>query len=147
MAFKQVGMASNDDLPPAKKMKRTSFSPWSSTSKGASKKDVAGPEPARIVSDISASSAEGLKASGLSSHPKIQSMQRDWERSRAKDGGSDSPVGSTGTETSVVSQVASVKQTRERRADSLGAQGTCVYFDHFQSFIPQLISVHLLTPQ
>ncbi|KAF7559394.1 hypothetical protein G7046_g4756 [Stylonectria norvegica] len=84
-----------EEAAPVKKIKRTSFSPWSSgaisnkanASANAKKDAITSPEPARIVSDIllRAEAAQGLLASkstsvaGLSTHPKILAVQREWE--------------------------------------------------------------------
>lgn len=88
---------------PAKKIKRTHFSSWSSGVMGSSskaspgatgsasppKKDGPSPEPARIVSDLVAQAAQGGPPSvsqGLSAHPKIVATQAVWEKGQLDDG-------------------------------------------------------------
>ncbi|KAH6988015.1 hypothetical protein BKA56DRAFT_578176 [Ilyonectria sp. MPI-CAGE-AT-0026] len=88
---------------PAKKIKRTHFSSWSSGVMGSSskaspgatgpasppKKDGPSPEPARIMSDLVAQAAQGGPPSvsqGLSAHPNIVAMQAAWEKDQLGDG-------------------------------------------------------------
>ncbi|KAH6893003.1 hypothetical protein B0T10DRAFT_481239 [Thelonectria olida] len=77
-----------------KKIKRTSFSPWSSGVVGSkstaasaapstTRKEPESPEPLRIVSDILApGDAEGAvkPVNELASHPKIMALQSQWEQ-------------------------------------------------------------------
>ncbi|KAF4970849.1 hypothetical protein FSARC_2215 [Fusarium sarcochroum] len=74
-------MSSSEDT---NKIKRTSFSPWSSVNKPKPKPmKSSGPEPARIVSDIVENAAVKASAAGsLSTNPKIQAAQMEWERRR-----------------------------------------------------------------
>lgn len=79
-------MALTEDVPPPKKIKRTSFPSWSSGKK-APKKDVTSPEPVRIVSDIVMQSMEAGGSSSrpaLAENPKIQAVQRQWELNNQK---------------------------------------------------------------
>ncbi|KAJ4251936.1 hypothetical protein NW762_011236 [Fusarium torreyae] len=72
-------MSSSEDT---NKIKRTSFSPWSSVNRAkAGPMKSSGPEPARIVSDIVENAAVKASAAGsLSTNPKIQAAQLEWER-------------------------------------------------------------------
>ncbi|SPJ82512.1 uncharacterized protein FTOL_09917 [Fusarium torulosum] len=59
------------------KIKPPSFSPWSSVNKPKTN----GPKPARIVSNIMENAAVKASAAGiLSSNPRIQAAQSEWER-------------------------------------------------------------------
>jgi hypothetical protein len=70
----QPNMSSRED---SKKIKPTSFSSWSSVNKPKTN----GPEPARIISDIMENAAVKASAAGiLSSNPRIQAAQSEWER-------------------------------------------------------------------
>lgn len=85
----QPNMASQED-PAANKMKRTSFSPWSSGIMGSRpgtvpKSHAQDPEPPRIVSDILEGAA--VKTSvvgGLANNAKIQALQRQWEQNNVQ---------------------------------------------------------------
>ncbi|KAF4975693.1 hypothetical protein FZEAL_7548 [Fusarium zealandicum] len=76
-------MSSHEDPSPAK-IKRSTFSPWSSgvMSSKPPKKDVRGPEPARVVSDILEGAAvkPSAAAGGLANSAKIMALQKEWER-------------------------------------------------------------------
>ncbi|KAK7419704.1 hypothetical protein QQZ08_010717 [Neonectria magnoliae] len=111
------------EQPPAKKIKRTSFSPWSSGVMGSSSKTggpatpktgVLSSEPSRIVSDLGEQATQRVpspldgtankvpptqqaKTGVLAKHPKIVDMQQQWEKSRQAAG---SPGGSPGAEAS-----------------------------------------------
>ncbi|KAM5344754.1 hypothetical protein ACJ41O_010616 [Fusarium nematophilum] len=83
-------MSSNGDPKPAK-IKRTSFSPWSSGVMGSktssSKKDPHGPEPALVVSDIvQRATMRSPATAGLASSARIQALQRDWEAKNDESG-------------------------------------------------------------
>ncbi|KAI1013933.1 hypothetical protein LB504_008922 [Fusarium proliferatum] len=61
-------------------VKSTGFKPWNSV-----KANVNVPEPSRIVSDIVGSAAVKASAAGiLSSNPRIQAAQSEWERRQAQ---------------------------------------------------------------
>ncbi|RMJ09111.1 hypothetical protein CDV36_011274 [Fusarium kuroshium] len=85
----QPTMASQED-PAANKMKRTSFSPWSSGIMGSRpgtmpKSHAQGPEPPRIVSDILEGAAVKTSAvGGLANNAKIQALQRQWEQNNVQ---------------------------------------------------------------
>ncbi|KAJ4321283.1 hypothetical protein N0V84_005417 [Fusarium piperis] len=85
----QPNMASQED-PAANKIRRTSFSPWSSGIMGSRpgavpKSQAQGPEPSRIVSDILEGAAvKASVAGGLASNAKIQALQKEWERNNAQ---------------------------------------------------------------
>ncbi|KAM0293230.1 hypothetical protein ACHAO9_001951 [Fusarium lateritium] len=67
-------MSSRED---PKKIKPTSYSPWNSVNRPKTN----GPEPTRIVSDIMENAAVKASAAGiLSSNPRIQAAQSEWER-------------------------------------------------------------------
>ncbi|KAK7413727.1 hypothetical protein QQX98_007370 [Neonectria punicea] len=108
---------------PAKRIKRTSFSPWSSGVMGSSSKTdgpatpkaaVISPEPPRIVSDLSEQATQRVPSplngaankvpptqqattGMLAKHPKIVDMQQQWEKGQKAAG---SPGGSPGAEAS-----------------------------------------------
>lgn len=85
----QPNMASQED-PTANKIKRTSFSPWSSGIMGSRpgavpKGHAQVPEPSRIVSDILEGAAvKASAAGGLANNAKIQALQKEWERNNAQ---------------------------------------------------------------
>ncbi|CAJ0541255.1 Ff.00g079590.m01.CDS01 [Fusarium sp. VM40] len=80
-------MSSRDD---SNMIKPPSFSPWSSVNKPQTN----GPNPARVVSDIIENAAVKASAAGiLSSNPRIQAAQSEWER---KSQGQPSMPSSTG---------------------------------------------------
>ncbi|WZH42976.1 uncharacterized protein QYS62_003975 [Fusarium acuminatum] len=67
-------MSSRED---SNKIKPPSFSPWTSVNKPQTN----GPNPARIVSDIMENAAVKASVAGiLSSNPRIQAAQSEWER-------------------------------------------------------------------
>lgn len=136
-------MASSEAPPASKKIKRTSFSPWSAAggaTKSASKKEATNPEPARIASDI-LSQANGDVSKpppGLSGHPKILEMQKEWEKKqkmeRDESGGGvggDSRAGSAGTDNSnsVGSEAGGRGTPADRRENASSKRGEfCVTF-------------------
>lgn len=137
-------MASSEAPPAAIKIKRTSFSPWSAAggaSKSASKKEATNPEPARIVSDI-LSQANGDVSKlppGLSGHPKILEMQKEWEKKQQMErdeggggGGGDARAGSAGSEksNSVGSEAGGRGTPADRRENASSKRGE--FLCHFQ---------------
>ncbi|KAF5668108.1 hypothetical protein FHETE_5374 [Fusarium heterosporum] len=78
-------------------MKDTSYSPWASINR---------PEPARIVSDIIENAAVKASAAGiLSSNPRIQAAQSEWERKGQGQPSRPSSTGPPGTSSLRASQL------------------------------------------
>ena len=97
------------------------------SNKSTPKKDATNPEPARIVSDI-ARQTEGdasKAATGLSGHPKIMEVQKEWEKKKNKEReeGGDSRAGSAGTESSVGSEPGTKRTPLDRRENASSKRG------------------------